>query len=49
MPWANAVAVTHLAGSVIARDWLNSELEKEKKNGLYTTGPRSVNTYAKHL
>lgn len=32
MPWANAVAVTHLAGSVIAQDWLNSELEKEKKN-----------------
>ena len=31
MPWANAVAVTHLPGSVIAHDWLNSELEKEKK------------------
>lgn len=42
MPWANAIAVTHLPGSVFVHDWLNSELGKKK----YT---HEVNTYAKHL
>lgn len=42
MPWASAIAVTHLPGSVFVHDWLNSELGKKK----YT---HEVNTYAKHL